>query len=160
MSEFMKALVETVDRFQGHLELEADSRHLREREDVCKALFPVIDDLEKLMSLEARFYDGSPFEYTVFPESPTRSAIEILTQYPCYVFYNQSDDHPFWGFCSWWGEPFPQEFSGPKYRTKFYDSREELSTELALYLGAYIGNLGLLDKSIYGQESQDIIGIE
>jgi|ERR1035437_8067062 hypothetical protein len=165
MSEFMKILIETTERFQDDIDLEFDSLREKERKALSKPLLPVVRELDKLTALGVKFHDGTPFGYSVFTKGPLKGSLEILTKYPCFILYWPTEGQGSFGFRYHWGwaadgSKNASKDGGTEISTVTYDSVEDLLVRLAGYLGAFIGTLGLADKSVYSKNVQDTIGID
>src|ERR1035437_7870475 len=134
-----------------------------------KELLPVLKKLNLLTKAGVTFTNGQPFIYSILTgefygiEYQNYSAIiEIPSKYPCYIYAKTYGNKNVGFKLRTSGGPIniSKRYVGQDYLIGTYDNIEELYTNLADYLGKTIGNLGLLDKSIYSKNAQDIIGID
>ena len=156
----MRVLFETVDRFQKDVDQELNSLYQKEEKALSKSLRPVATELDRLVSLGVKLHDGNLFDYHVLQKGPNKGGLEILTETPCFVIAQSREGQAPFSFRRYWGTESPGENDAYELYNKTYNSVEELLVGLAEYIGAFVGDLGKADKSIYSKNAQDTIGID
>jgi hypothetical protein len=156
MEEFISKLITSTEAIRKEREESLGSLKAREKEALQKSLLPITKELDRLIHLGVKFLDGTPFRYSVELGGIYHGGVIIPTKFPCYIHIGGGDKTRKLEFRRSWG----RNQVGEGYSSLKFAKPEDLLLELADYLAEFIGDLGLADKSVYSQKTQDTIGID